>query len=693
MSLLACALLHGATVYVKPGAANPTTAVQYKVGASSCDEVGGWTDSSTLQATLSQPGVGGTLNICPGTYSGAMLAATGALFVPLASSPGLTINGVGTVIIDGAGRGAEVLKANYVFQLNNVTLKNADAGRANLFLDVNSGGSTITNVHLEDGHNALFVGNTSGTVTLNRLEMSGHANSAIVQGVGGTMVFNYPVFRDSAASSYTFRVNKSTAVTLNNPTFIRNRKVAVYVADATAGTVTLNNPLFVANDYRVEGVADVDAGYGATVTLNYPAVWRGPYYGLARFRGAGTITVNDEVTGASPKLERSARTGVASFQIDDSSYLSNGWFSTIAGIAMSEYGFPMAIALSTIDMTPDLWASLRALVLQGHDVSAHTRRHVAIGGLDAFAVQYTGTGSSAVLSVGSGRITTTITGGPGGENLDVALTGTAGNACTAIAASGPYTCTITAIRAAALAADLATVAAQDIKTAPYTVAFDPALLFAEEILGSKADIEANIGIPGYQLKTFIAPNCDSSAEAQAYMLSSGYLLARGRPGYAGSYDLSNLTTFNTFNLLASDLGTTPEEIQYTVGSILEWAKERGAFISIYAHSEAQFSADQWRVIFATAKASGIPVMTLSQAADHIVGNATGVLPAGSTTDGGLTWTRTFTDNSNFRLRYGSPLIDAGADVGLTTDFDGITISGAPDIGASDYKVPKRRRVN
>jgi len=44
------------------------------------------------------------------------------------------------------------------------------------------------------------------------------------------------------------------------------------------------------------------------------------------------------------------------------------------------------------------------------------------------------------------------------------------------------------------------------------------------------------------------------------------------------------------------------------------------------------------------------------------------------------------DNGNFRLRAGSPAIDAGVDVGLTQDFQGIPVpqGNAPDIGAYEY---------
>ncbi|MFC1623250.1 fibronectin type III domain-containing protein [Patescibacteria group bacterium] len=46
-----------------------------------------------------------------------------------------------------------------------------------------------------------------------------------------------------------------------------------------------------------------------------------------------------------------------------------------------------------------------------------------------------------------------------------------------------------------------------------------------------------------------------------------------------------------------------------------------------------------------------------------------------------------TQDSDFQLQYRSPIIDAGTDVGLTTDYAGNPIYGTPDIGAYEYQPP------
>ena len=52
-----------------------------------------------------------------------------------------------------------------------------------------------------------------------------------------------------------------------------------------------------------------------------------------------------------------------------------------------------------------------------------------------------------------------------------------------------------------------------------------------------------------------------------------------------------------------------------------------------------------------------------------------------------TTTTTTTVVLNFHLQFGSPAIDSGIDVGLTTDYDGNPVSIPPDIGAYEYVTP------
>ena len=45
----------------------------------------------------------------------------------------------------------------------------------------------------------------------------------------------------------------------------------------------------------------------------------------------------------------------------------------------------------------------------------------------------------------------------------------------------------------------------------------------------------------------------------------------------------------------------------------------------------------------------------------------------------------FVSTSDFHLQAGSPCINAGIDVGLTTDYDGRAVGNPPEIGAYEYQ--------
>jgi len=69
-----------------------------------------------------------------------------------------------------------------------------------------------------------------------------------------------------------------------------------------------------------------------------------------------------------------------------------------------------------------------------------------------------------------------------------------------------------------------------------------------------------------------------------------------------------------------------------------------------------------------------------------VTNYTGATVTGDTYNNNITTDPTFvTNGSDFHLQAGSPCINAGIDVGLTTDYDGRAVDNPPEIGAYEYK--------
>lgn len=93
------------------------------------------------------------------------------------------------------------------------------------------------------------------------------------------------------------------------------------------------------------------------------------------------------------------------------------------------------------------------------------------------SIQYTGAGSAATLTVAGDTLTTSVTGGPGSEDLSLDLTAAAYDTLTELAAvidaDSAYTCSVVqGVDGNLNSSSLAAVSAQDIKTAAYSAEYD-----------------------------------------------------------------------------------------------------------------------------------------------------------------------------------------------------------------------------
>jgi hypothetical protein len=90
---------------------------------------------------------------------------------------------------------------------------------------------------------------------------------------------------------------------------------------------------------------------------------------------------------------------------------------------------------------------------------------------------------------------------------------------------------------------------------------------------------------------------------------------------------------------------------------------------------------QWAMDVLKTEFPSIIITSAKGAMDYLMANGW------ATTDGGITYSKTLTDQSDYRLKSSSPCKNGGVDVGLTTDFLGNKIRGLPDIGAYEF-IPK-----
>ena len=220
---------------------------------------------------------------------------------------------------------------------------------------------------------------------------------------------------------------------------------------------------------------------------------------------------------------------------------------------------------------------------RGHDVLSHTRSHPSLSTLTsgacastlcAFDIHYTGTGSAATLTItgcaGSGpcTLTTSVTGAA--DNLSYDLTSATyiqiAYVCTAIQATGKYTCTQTvgshenySYRVPSIM--LAPLSAQDIKTATYSPLWSATPFYANELADSMADINAAFTctsaprVGECSTGTFVVPalnypdgNYDSNVISS--LISDGYTNARAdvsTPGWITPFNMYELTSGTNSN--------------------------------------------------------------------------------------------------------------------------------------------------
>ena len=360
----------GATYYAKPSGTNPSTAIQYKSGASGCSDASGWTDNSTLQIALTALGATGTFNVCPGTYTGTMINdSTHGLTI---INNGVTLAGAGSsqTILDYSGITATCLLVNGGVtgaKINGLTIKNGASNQKGLFL---GGGSTTINDVVLDGNGvALYMQSADTTAhVLNDLVVKNSTSTSywgINFSANNSATFNYPIFSNNKTG---FRVYNSSNLTWNNPDFIGDQATSIFTTGAT-GTpvVVVNNPLIAGS--KAQSAVFTNA---ATVsfTVNNPVSLPTGYNPITYPSAFGTnITVNNSIV-ADPKYKTPSKEAIVVFQIDDDNNVQQ-WLD-VSNYAYSHYGYKTTYSLwGGNTLSAQTWLDLAARVANGHELSVH----------------------------------------------------------------------------------------------------------------------------------------------------------------------------------------------------------------------------------------------------------------------------------------------------------------------------------
>lgn len=653
----------------------------YTVCASGCD-------NKTVQAALDAHTTSGDVIELRAATAGASVTFAEAIDAK-ASNITLQCRTGDTCIIDGSTIADEVIETG---GYDNGTVKNITI----------VGDATSTRIgYIQDGATGwLFQGNTfkgpkhfsvysaaanTNTFFGNRfLGMYDSSNGYGLTIEGGSIVnLYYNIFSpDSNRGGGNVRIRNTTVTNAYNNVFVGCNKSCFVTTHATL-TANIKNNTFVAHNYDVDAdVTIIDDDSGGTINVSNNQWF--PYSENPTFPDNFGVTAGAGDVNSYPKFRASGyNKGYIILTVDDGSETTFAYAQEVAnkadalGVKFTWFVDQQRLATNTGYATV-----LQNLVGRGHEIGLHSYSHTMLTLDNVMTV----TKAGQTIDIDRATDTITVSGvaaytpykDKSLNTIRTWLSGTAG--CTL----GNL---ITNVSGTALGEVLAdTSGAQSIDSA-YMLTFDKTAdasqgLYKAEVVDPKAWIEGAIG-GSYSVTTFSPPGSSTDETLQDALKAAGITGARGSAN--GGRFLTNIPIYD-IRVLASDhavFGDKSEAVLKRNGAALAaMAASTGRIYTLLSHNATELTTDQigW-FLSGALTVPGIEIVTLKTAVDHIRDSESW---ADADADGER-WTRTFTDASDYRLSPSSPAINAGVNVGLTSDFLGNPIKGLPDIGAYEFR--------
>lgn len=548
-----------------------------------------------------------------------------------------------------------------------------------------------------------------------------------------TSVFNYSLIYNNTSNSgllagVTVTGTYTPNLIFNNCNFYGNDYGLLYAGGSTnPGTVTCNNCMFFGNCASYAGNPFSTAS-GGTITLNNCNI-EPPFYlpGLLNLSATG-ITTNNCISSL-PAITRNryTQTMEMSLIIDDLAALEQ-WLNLTT--FADTYNQKLTIALNGPNtLSASDWTALAGAIARGHDVAVHTMSHGDLGQLNAINIQYTGSGSACAMTITTANgiatnLSTVCTGAPE-DNLNITLNpnstqitdgSSIGSTITAINATGKYTASLYShvVNALPITANsapgcLAAVSGQDIKTA-YTAIFDSTAYYAYEV--SRCQYLINHGIQTasgatgraltYKTTTLVYPSNNRSSASDIAIQGLGITMAR-----AGSQATHNSgASLNIFDCWAVGTSTAAAGWGTDAGAQATFNKNCNAIASylgffggplvIWGHGttiDANQTEAWYQKLIVGLTQAGITLISFNDLSTYLHANW-------SDSGDHITYTRSWSDSTNFALLSSSPAINAGSNAvwsgtASVTSYNGIGITnaagaiiapgGTVDIGAYEYR--------
>ena len=426
-----------------------------------------------------------------------------------------------------------------------------------------------------------------------------------------------------------------------------------------------------------------------------------PLYALGPTAGAGNIPAD-----TAPAVQVWQRyPAEVTLTVDDAGMTAGAdtyYAGTVLPIADAA-GVPVGAAITVgYPLAQTLISEFQGWVNLGRDVTSHSMSHTYYTNTDALAIQYTGSGTAASLSISNKVLTITVTGASDGVSCSLVQSWTATQCGTieelmnTLNATGKFTATLPPppcqgpygtgcsyyTASALLSQDLADVSSQDVKSSVYQVLLDVTRLTTDEITLSRGWMTANLtGLPGTPV--YVYPGGYETATMQGITAGVPYTGARGalkedlgvKDTYASGFDVQDITSFG---VNPSWMGLTPASLNQKIQALVWKEKVWGVPWGIFWHWNAttlmgELSATEVTNLIADFKNAGTSFQTNTSLVNWL---STGTLAAGTApTDGNFYYKsaalNAYSANGalDFRPTKSSPVVDAGANLGAAYAID------------------------
>lgn len=234
----------------------------------------------------------------------------------------------------------------------------------------------------------------------------------------------------------------NSSVDIINCTFYGSFAQMIYLSSSATTDVVIKNSIFLApcinrlNDNPLDNSSS--AGGSITISNSY---WDVNSRNPSSTYSTKNVTIGTgNILTSTPKITSPRHKGYVYIQCDDDVNFMN--YNTLSPFA-DEKNVRLSFGFSHPErVTSEMWDTLGNWLVRNQDISNHTMSHWYMSSYTAASIQYTGAGTACEMSIDTSAKTlaTTVTGGPGGEDLNLDLTSyaTVDDLTAAIDALTPY---------------------------------------------------------------------------------------------------------------------------------------------------------------------------------------------------------------------------------------------------------------